>query len=110
MQNSSIHQASAAIFHQKAAAIAGDEEIDEINAAIDEAFDAGVTMLLEETIDEDAVGEYEQERLALVRLLIIPLVGRATVRRIANARKHMLKNLVLRRLIRRYALRHHATS
>lgn len=81
--------------------IAGADELAEIESALDEAFDAGVSMLLEEASDEEAVED--DERLALVRLLLIPLVGRATVRRLKKTRKELFHHLMLRRLIRRYA-------
>ena len=84
--------------------IAGQDEIGEIASALDEAFDAGVNVLLEETLDDDEGDVSDGEQLALVRLLLIPLVGRRTVRRIKNLRTRLFHQLILRRLVRRYAL------
>ena len=84
--------------------IAGSDEIAEIAAAIDEAFDSGVSMLLEEMTDQEEGGD-DEERVAILRLLMIPLVGRRTVRRVASLRRTLLRNLILRRLARRYATR-----
>jgi hypothetical protein len=85
--------------------IAGVDEIAEIASALDEAFDAGVSMLLEDAVDEDDDDDSTDnaEHFAILRLLMIPLVGRATVRRVARAREGLLRKLFLRRLIRRYA-------
>jgi hypothetical protein len=90
--------------------IAGVDEIAEIASALDEAFDAGVSMLLEETNDEEDVTADDAEHAAIVRLLLIPLVGRRTVRRIAGAREGLLRKLFLRRLVRRYAFEHRAAT
>lgn len=83
--------------------IAGGDEIAELESALDEAFDAGVDMLLGETTEDD--GDYSDiDRQALVRLLLVPLVGGPTVRRIRRVRRKLFHQLVLRRLVRRYAI------
>ncbi len=83
--------------------IAGADEIAEIASALDEAFDSGVSMVLEEAIGEDDISADNAEHFAILRLLMIPLLGRATVRRVAREREGLLRKLFLRRLIRRYA-------
>ncbi|HVA28777.1 MAG TPA: hypothetical protein VNF68_11390 [Candidatus Baltobacteraceae bacterium] len=49
-------------------AIAGQDEIAEIASALDEAFDTGVSVLLEETLDEDEIppSDAEYARLGIV--------------------------------------------
>ncbi|MGZ3527704.1 MAG: hypothetical protein ACXVAO_08360 [Vulcanimicrobiaceae bacterium] len=81
--------------------IAGEDEVDEIEAALDTAFEAGIAEALgddvqsEQTTGEDAV---------LERLIILRLLGRR-VGRVHALRRNMLRRLLLRRLIRRRMLR-----
>ena len=83
--------------------IAGEDEFEELDAALNDAFDSGVSMLLEEADDED--GGDAIDRSALLRALMIALAGRQAVRRLGRARRKVFQKLVLRRLVRRYYLR-----
>jgi hypothetical protein len=101
----------AAISDEAVRGIVGQDELDELDGALDEAFDSGVTMLFEETDDGDGTGETaELERTALLRALALALAGRRAIRRLANARRNLLQKLILRRLARRYFLRHRAAA
>lgn len=91
--------------------IVGQDEIDELEGALDEAFDSGVTMLFDESDDgDDSSDAGDLERTALLRALALALAGRRAMRRMANARKNLLQKLILRRLVRRYFLRRAAAS
>jgi hypothetical protein len=92
---------------EEALKIAGEDEIGELDAALDAAFEEGVSMVLQETADDDddATDESRDERLAVVRLLLIPSLGRTTVRRLAKLRENLFHRLLLRRLVRRYLMR-----
>lgn len=91
---------------EEALKIAGEDEIGELDSALDAAFEEGVSMVLHESADDDdAPGDDEAERLAVLRLLLIPVLGRTTVRRLAKLRKNLLNRLLLRRLVRRYLMR-----
>jgi hypothetical protein len=83
--------------------IAGQDEFKELESALNEAFDSGVTMLFEDSEDDD--GAYEYNRGALLRVLAIALAGPGSARRLANTRQNLLRKLILRRLGRRYFLR-----
>lgn len=78
------------------AELAGDDEVEEIEAGLEEAFEAGVTAALgeddEDVDDDDAIG----------RLLIGRLVERR--RGLRGLRRRFLQRLVLRRLLRRRIL------
>lgn len=91
---------------EEALKIAGEDEIGELDAALDAAFEEGVSMVLQESGDDDDASEVaEADRLAVVRLLLIPILGRTTVRRLAKLREKLLHRLLLRRLVRRYLAR-----
>jgi hypothetical protein len=83
--------------------IAGEDEFEELEAALNEAFEAGVSMLFEEADDEN--GSDSVDRTALLRALVLALAGRQAIRRFGRARRTMFQKLVLRRLVRRYFLR-----
>jgi len=86
------------ISDEQCAELAGDDEVEEIEAGLEEAFEAGVAVTLGED-DDDVDGE---ER-AIQRLLIGRLVGRRPGLR--ALRRRFLHRLLLRRLLRRRLLR-----
>jgi hypothetical protein len=75
------------------ARLAGEDEVEEIESALEEAFEAGVAGVLGEEYEEDEAYEDDEEK-ALRRILIGGLVRRSIRRRI-------LQRLVLSRLLRR---------
>jgi hypothetical protein len=87
---------------QECGLIAGEDEIDEISAALDDAFAAGIA----EAFDTDDDGGQEEigEDPVLERLIVLRLLGRR-MHRIEAMRQKMLRRLVLRRLVRRHVLR-----
>jgi hypothetical protein len=87
-------------------AIAGQDEFQELAAALDDAFDSGMAMLFEDSTDDDDLTDDDPpERSALIRALLVALAGRSAQRRLAKSREKLLHKLILRRLVRRYALR-----
>lgn len=78
------------------AELAGDDEVEEIEAGLEEAFEAGVTATLGED-EEDADDEETVDRL---------LIGRLVERRsgLRALRRRFLHRLLLRRLLRRRIL------
>jgi len=81
--------------------LAGEDEVDEIEAALEEAFEAGVAGALGEEgeNDDDDVDDLEQ---ALRRLVIGGLLTRRPV--LGRLRRRTLQRLLLRRLLRRRLL------
>ena len=75
------------------AKLVGEDEVEEIEGALEDAFEAGVAGVLGEEYEEDEAYEDEEEK-ALRRILIGGLVRRSIRRRI-------LQRLVLSRLLRR---------
>jgi len=95
----------------EAVKIAGEDEIGELDSALDAAFEEGVSVVLQEpTDDDDAADVPEADHLAVLRLLLIPVLGRTTVRRLAKLREKLLQRLLLRRLVRRYLARQSVRS
>ena len=90
--------------------LVGSEECDEIDAALDNAFDCGVAVLTDESTDGDGSPGWDEQRHAMARALVLALAGRRVFRRMARARKGLLDRLIFRQLIRRYALRHNANT
>ena len=82
---------------EECAKLAGQDEVEEIEAALEEAFEAGVDVVLGDEGEEDA--ENDDEERALRRVLIIGLLGRHPVRR------RLLRQLLVRRLVRRRILK-----
>ncbi len=78
------------------AKLADQDEVEEIDAALEEAFDAGVTVMLS---DEDEEDDEDEER-ALRQLLIGRLLERHPVRQ-RLLRQLLLRRLLLRRLLNR---------
>jgi len=78
---------------EEAAALTGGEEVDDLEAGLEEAYGAGILDALGE---DDEEGEDEEET-ALRRLVLARLLGRRMVRR-------GLRRLILRRALRRQIL------
>jgi hypothetical protein len=76
------------------AKLAGEDEVEEIQSALEEAFEAGVAAVLGEEYDDDDEAYEDEEEKALRRILIGGLLRRPVRRRI-------LQRLVLSRLLRR---------
>ena len=83
------------------ARLAGEDEVEEIEAALEEAFEAGIAGALSED-DED---DLDDEERALRRLLIGGLLRRRPV--LTRLRRRSLRRLLLRRLLRRRLLQTH---
>ena len=83
--------------------LVGGDEVEEIEAALEEAFEAGIAAVLGEEYEDD--GQYEDdEEKALRRLLIAGLLRRRSVQH------RILQRLSVSRLLRgrlRKRLRHH---
>jgi hypothetical protein len=79
------------------AKLVGDDEIEEIEAALEDAFEAGVAAVLGEEYEDDEAEDDEEKTLR--RLLIGGLLFRRPVRR------RILQRLLLPRLLRRRLLK-----
>ena len=96
----------AAISDEAARKIVGNDEFEELEGALNEAFDGGVTMVLDDSDDDEGDADADDYRhAALLRALAIATAGRRAMRRLATARRNLLGKLILRRLVRRYFLR-----
>lgn len=96
----------AAISDETARKLVGDDEFEELDGALNEAFDGGVTMLLDDFDDDESDADADDyKHTALLRALAIAVAGRGAMRRLATARRNLLRKLILRRLVRRYFLR-----
>ena len=82
----------------QSAELAGDDEIEEIEAGLEEAFEAGLAAALGE--DDDDVEDDDGQ--AIERLLIGQLIGRRAGLR--GLRRRFMHRLLLRRLLRRKML------
>jgi len=80
------------------AKLVGDDEVEEIEAALEEAFEAGVAAAFGEEYEDDEAVEDEEEK-ALRRLLIAGLLRRRRVQR------RILQRLMVSRLLRRRFLK-----
>ena len=83
---------------KECATLAGEDEVDEIEAALEEAFEAGIAGAL----SEDDEGDLDDEEQALRRLLIGGLLRRRPV--LGRLRRRSVQRLLLRRLLRRRLL------
>jgi len=85
---------------QELAKFAGQDEVEEIEAALEEAFEAGISVVMGEK-DEEYAGDDDddEEERALRQLLISGLLARHPVRR------RLLHRLLLRRLLLRRLLK-----
>jgi hypothetical protein len=87
---------------EQAVELAGDDEVEEIEAGLEEAFEAGLAATLGEEDDE---AEDEEEH-AIQRILIGRLAAQHPGLR--GLRRQFLRRLVLRRLLRRKLLQRRA--
>jgi hypothetical protein len=93
-----------AISEESLRAIAGEDEFEELEDALNEAFESGVTMLFDEADDENGIPD-TLDRTAILRALAIALAGRRAARRFERTRQNLFRRLLLRRVVRRYFLR-----
>jgi hypothetical protein len=85
---------------EESAKLAGEDEVREIEAALEEAFEAGVAGALgEDDEDDEDEDDEDNEEKALRRLLIGGLLRRRPVMR--RLRRRFLRRLLVRRLLRR---------
>lgn len=80
--------------HKEWAKLVGDDELDEIEEALEEAFEAGIAGMFGEEYEEDEAYEDDEEK-AVRRLLIGGLLRRRPVQR------RILHRLLVSRLLRR---------
>jgi len=85
---------------EECAKLAGQDEVEEVEAALEEAFEAGVAVVLGDEEDEDYAEDDDDEERALRQLLIGRLLGRHPVRR-RLLQQLLLRRLLLRRLLKR---------
>src|SRR5436190_11338882 len=83
---------------KECAKLAGQDEVEEIEAALEEAFEAGVAVMLGDEQEEYAE-DYDDEERAVRQLLIGAILERHPVR------KRLLRQLLLRRLLLRRFLK-----
>jgi hypothetical protein len=81
--------------------LAGEDEVEEIAAALEEAFEAGIAGALGEADEDDEAGEDDEER-AVRRILAGGVPRRRPV--LGRLRRRFLRRLLLRRLLRRRLL------
>jgi hypothetical protein len=77
-------------------ALAGKDNLHEIEAALDEAFEAGISSVLEPAEDDDADEESEEE-MELRRVLLTGIIGRDVRRRL---QRRLVQRLILSRTLR----------
>jgi hypothetical protein len=80
------------------AKLVGDDEVEDIEVALEEAFEAGIAAALGEEYDDDEADENDDER-TLRRFLIRELLRRRTVQR------RILQRVLVSRLLRRQFLK-----
>jgi hypothetical protein len=93
-----------AISEESLRGIAGEDEFEELEDALNEAFESGVTMLFDEADDENGNPD-SLDRTAILRALAIALAGRRAARHFERTRQNLFRRLLLRRVVRRYFLR-----
>jgi hypothetical protein len=84
---------------EQCAKLAGQDEVEEIEGALQEAFEAGVAVALGDEDEESAEDDDDEDR-ALRQLLIGRLLQRHPVRR-SLVHRLLLRRLLLRRLLKR---------
>jgi hypothetical protein len=84
---------------EECATLAGQDEVDEVEAALEEAFEAGVAVVLGDE-DEQYAEDNDDEERALRQLLIGRLLRRHPVRR-RLLHQLLVRRLLLRRLLKR---------
>ena len=83
---------------QEWAQLVGEDEVEDIDVALEEAFEAGIAAVLGEEYEEDESYEEDEER-ALRRFLIRGLMRRRPVQR------RILQRVLVSRLLRRRSLK-----
>ena len=84
--------------------LAGEDEIEEIDAALDATYEAAFVEALQDKIELES-GEESDEESVLERLILFKMLGRRIGREVSALRSTLLRRLVLRRLVRRHVLR-----
>jgi hypothetical protein len=80
---------------EETVALAGKDNLHEIEAALDEAFEAGISSVLEPSADEEPSDETEEE-IELRRVLLSQLIDRSIRRRL---QRRLVDRLVLSRTL-----------
>jgi hypothetical protein len=86
------------IMEEEWTALVGDDETEDIEVALEEAFEAGIAAVLGDPYDDDQADEDDEEK-AVRRLLIHRLLGRHPVQR------RILQRVLVNRLLRRRLLK-----
>ena len=84
--------------------LAGEDEIEEIDAALDATYEAAFVEALQSKMDLES-GEDTDEESVLERLILFKMLGRRIGREVSAHRRTLLRRLLLRRLVRRHVLR-----
>jgi len=77
-------------------ALAGKDNLHEIEAALDEAFEAGISSVLEPAGDDES-GDDSEEEMELRRILLTGIIGRDVRRRL---QRRLIQRLILSRTLR----------
>jgi hypothetical protein len=80
---------------EESVALAGKDNLLEVEAALDEAFEAGISSVLEPSSDEEPLDETEEET-ELRRILLSHIIGRGTRRRL---QQRLVERIVLARTL-----------
>ena len=81
---------------EETVALAGKDNLHEIEAALDEAFEAGISSVFEPTDDDESSDETEEEK-ELRRVLLMHLIGRNVRRRLQH---RLVQRLILSRTLK----------
>ena len=81
---------------EETVALAGKDNLHEIEAALDEAFEAGISSVFEPTDDDEPSDETEEEK-ELRRILLMHLIGRNVRRRLQH---RLVQRLILSRTLK----------
>ena len=84
------------IAREETVALAGKDNLHEIEAALDEAFEAGISSVFEPTDDDEPSDETEEEK-ELRRVLLMHLIGRNVRRRLQH---RLVQRLILSRTLK----------
>jgi len=83
---------------EETVALAGKDNLHEIEAALDEAFEAGISSVFEPTDDDEPSDETEtEEERELRRVLLMHLIGRNVRRRLQH---RLVQRLILSRTLK----------
>jgi hypothetical protein len=81
------------------AKLVGDDEVADIEVALEEAFEAGIAAVLGDKYEDDEADEGDDEERAVRQLLIHGLLGRPSVQR------RILQRILVSRMLRRQFLK-----